>query len=117
MKIFANSLSGSVPVTVWSNESFIDMTVETYFLNETYYPDEEIYNEPYPGWNLVGFPSFAQNYTVDDLMVDILAVKVEGFEASAQPHFLKALVSSDLLRAGEGYWINVPSGTWWVIRN
>jgi len=70
-----------------------------------------------PGWNLVGFPSFAQNYTVDDLMVDILAVKVEGVDTSAQPHFLKALAPSDLLRAGEGYWINIPFGTWWVIRN
>jgi hypothetical protein len=70
-----------------------------------------------PGWNLVGFPSFAQDYTVDDLMVGILAVRVEGVDASAQPHFLKVLAPSDLLQAGEGYWINVPFGTWWVIRN
>ena len=53
--IFTNDLSGSIAVGVWSNESFIDMTVETYFLNETYYPDEEIYNDPYPGGTFVDY--------------------------------------------------------------
>ncbi|MEE9341291.1 MAG: ABC transporter substrate-binding protein [Thermoplasmata archaeon] len=53
--IFTNDLSGSIAVGVWSNESFTDMTVETYFLNETYYPDEEIYNEPYLNGSFVDY--------------------------------------------------------------
>ncbi len=53
--IFTNDLSGSIAVGVWSNESFTDMTVETFYLNETYYPDEEIYNEPYLNGSFVDY--------------------------------------------------------------
>ncbi|UCD92254.1 MAG: hypothetical protein JSV43_08575, partial [Methanobacteriota archaeon] len=52
------------------------------------------------GWNLVGFPSFAWDYAVSDLMIEVTAERVEGFDASAPPYLLKKLTDGDLLQTG-----------------
>jgi parallel beta-helix repeat protein len=69
------------------------------------------------GWNLVGFPSFNSTYTVSDLKLETGATRVEGFDPSSSPYFLKGLQDSDVLMAGQGYWIYVPSQTIWVVNN
>ena len=69
------------------------------------------------GWNLVGFPSFNLAYTIADLKAETGATRVEGFDASTPPYFLKALQDSDVLSAGRGYWIYVPGDTAWTVSN
>lgn len=58
-----------------------------------------------PGWNLVGFPSFGSDYSVGEFKVETSAMRVEGFDSSASPYFLKALADGDFFAAGYGYWI------------
>jgi hypothetical protein len=66
------------------------------------------------GWNMVGFPSLAENYTVFDLIADTGAIRVEGF-ADVPPYYLAELPGDYVLRQGEGYWIEIPSGIDWVL--
>jgi parallel beta-helix repeat protein len=61
------------------------------------------------GWNLVGFPSFDDNFTVADLKAAIAVERIEGYDALAPPYFLRAMLDGDFLQAGFGYWIKVES--------
>jgi parallel beta-helix repeat protein len=67
------------------------------------------------GWNLVGYPSFKGTFTVGDLKASLPVVRVEGFDAMASPYFLKPLQDSDILQAGQGYWIQVATDSAWVL--
>lgn len=69
------------------------------------------------GWNLVSFPSFNSSYTVADLKAELPVERVEGFVASSPPHFLRVLQGSDVLLAGEGYWVKVSADATWVVFN
>lgn len=69
------------------------------------------------GWNLVGFPSFSSTYRVANLKASTNATRIEGFDPVSSPYHLKILSDTGVLRAGEGYWINVPFETQWVVRN
>ena len=69
------------------------------------------------GWNLVGFPSFGPNYTVADLKASVSVQRIEGFDDSAPPYFLRVMVDGDYLQAGFGYWIRVGSEVSWTIGN
>ncbi len=71
----------------------------------------------YAGWNLVGFPSFNMNYTVADLKAETGATRVEGYDSSSPPYFLRPLQDTDFLQAGHGYWVHSPSDTIWTISN
>ncbi|UCD93188.1 MAG: exo-alpha-sialidase [Methanobacteriota archaeon] len=66
------------------------------------------------GWNLVGYPSFNENYTVADLEMAVTVERVEGFNSSGPPFFLKLMVGTDPLVTGYGYWIRVGSETLWT---
>jgi parallel beta-helix repeat protein len=70
-----------------------------------------------PGWNLVGFPSFSTTYAVADLKADTQATRVEGYDPSSPPYFLREMFDSDILQAGEGYWIHVPLNVIWTVVN
>ncbi len=69
------------------------------------------------GWNLVGFPSFDDNYTVADLKAMVAVERIEGFDALASPCFLRVLTDGDFLQAGFGYWIRVGLETSWTVSN
>ncbi|MCK4443818.1 MAG: hypothetical protein KAW09_04695 [Thermoplasmata archaeon] len=69
------------------------------------------------GWNLVGFPSFDSNYAVGEMKAEISVMRVEGFDPSAPPYFLKVLTDGDILQTGFGYWIRMESETIWVVSN
>ncbi|MCK4443816.1 MAG: right-handed parallel beta-helix repeat-containing protein, partial [Thermoplasmata archaeon] len=56
------------------------------------------------GWNLVGFPSFGTNYTIADLKVAVAVERIEGFDGSAPPYFLRVMADGDFLQTGFGYW-------------
>jgi outer membrane protein assembly factor BamB len=70
-----------------------------------------------PGWNLVGFPSFDQQYLVGELVIDTGAMTIEGFDSSASPYFLRTLFSGDIMRPVFGYWVEVKSEIVWVVEN
>lgn len=57
------------------------------------------------GWNLIGFPSFASNYTVAMLRSEISVLRVEGYSSINLPHHLRVLQDIDVLQTGQGYWI------------
>ena len=67
------------------------------------------------GWNLVSFPSFNTSYSVADLKAELPVERVEGFDPTAPPHFLRVLQDSDVLLAGEGYWVKVSADATWVV--
>ena len=67
------------------------------------------------GWNLVGFPSYRYGYTVADLKAATGATRVEGFDPSATPYYLRALPDDYILRTGEGYWVYVPMAAQWTV--
>lgn len=70
------------------------------------------------GWNLVGFPSFQQDYSVGELRSAGIVERIEGFDVSSPPYFLKALTDGEFLQTGFGYWVKVASeGTWTVINS
>jgi parallel beta-helix repeat protein len=69
------------------------------------------------GWNLVGFPSFVSTYTVADLGAVASVERVEAFNASSPPYFLRVSQSSDVLTAGHGFWIMVASDSIWPVSN
>ena len=69
------------------------------------------------GWNLVAFPSFNLTYLVGDLKAETGATRVEGFDSSTPPYFLRALADGVILRTGFGYWVSVVSETSWTIDN
>ncbi len=69
------------------------------------------------GWNLVGFPSFDDSYTLSDLKAGIAVDRVEGFDGTAPPYFLRAMTDGNLLQAGSGYWINMANEATWIITN
>ncbi len=69
------------------------------------------------GWNLVGFPSSDDNYTVADLKAAVAVERIEGFDGLAPPYFLRVLNDGDFLQAGLGYWIRVATPTIWTVEN
>ena len=69
------------------------------------------------GWNLIGFPSFNSTYSLVDLKAQTGATRVEGYDASAPPYFLRKLQDSDTLQAGQGYWVYLTQDTTWTLTN
>ncbi|MCK4444374.1 MAG: VWA domain-containing protein, partial [Thermoplasmata archaeon] len=69
------------------------------------------------GWNLVSFPSFTTTYLVSDLKADTGATRIEGFDPSSSPYFLKEMTGGEALEAGYGYWVRVESETLWMVYN
>ncbi len=69
------------------------------------------------GWNLVGFPSLNTSFMVADLKATVPVERVEAFDATAPPNFLRVLQDSDVLLAGHAYWVKVNQDTIWVISN
>ncbi|MCK4442966.1 MAG: hypothetical protein KAW09_00370, partial [Thermoplasmata archaeon] len=67
------------------------------------------------GWNLIGYPSFSTSFTIADLKSTLTVERVEAFDASAPPHFLKVPEDSDVVLAGQAYWVEVSQETIWIV--
>ena len=67
------------------------------------------------GWNLVSFPSINTSFTVGDLKASLPIERVEGFDPSALPHFLRVLSDSDVLLAGRAYWVKAQADVVWNV--
>ncbi|MFQ5885202.1 MAG: hypothetical protein ACE5IO_08905, partial [Thermoplasmata archaeon] len=71
----------------------------------------------HPGWNLVGFPSFNETYSISDLVLQTGATSIEGYGPLASPYFLRKLGDGETLNAGEAYWIRMPGEALWIVTN
>ncbi len=69
------------------------------------------------GWNFVGYPSFSNAFTLADLKGAVPVEKIESYDPSAPPCFLRAMQDSDAFVAGEGYWVKATEDTSWTVRN
>jgi len=67
------------------------------------------------GWNFVGYPSFIKK-CISDSLSGIVWNRIEGWD-NLPPVNLKLLSPIELMKPGYGYWIKVPSDTWWTVNN
>jgi hypothetical protein len=67
------------------------------------------------GWNLVGYPSFAEA-VVSDSLSGIPYERVEGYEATSIQR-LKLMTDTDLMKSTRGFWIKVSSDSIWTVFN
>jgi parallel beta-helix repeat protein len=67
------------------------------------------------GWNLVGYPSFAER-TVSDALSSIVYERIEGHDDTS-PQDLKLYTDTDIMKPGYGYWIKVPFDQTWTVVN
>jgi parallel beta-helix repeat protein len=68
-------------------------------------------------WDLVGYPSFNTTYTVGDLKAETGAVRVEGFDPTSSPYYLRKLEDWEFLKTGFGYWVQLDADSSWFVRN
>ncbi|MCK4444795.1 MAG: hypothetical protein KAW09_09640, partial [Thermoplasmata archaeon] len=68
------------------------------------------------GWNLLGYPSFA-NRTIQSALDTKYWESVEGFNNTASPYHLEEMFGTDLLTAGNGYWVYFSTSGVWTVRN
>ncbi|MFQ6128551.1 MAG: TIGR03790 family protein [Thermoplasmata archaeon] len=68
------------------------------------------------GWNLVGYPSYA-NRSIQDALAGVPWTRIEGFDPLAEPYRLRVLSPSDILSPGMGIWIKVSQDCWWRVEN
>jgi hypothetical protein len=67
------------------------------------------------GYNLVGFPSSQTGVSVGSVKAATGATMIVGFSGSAAPGYTRVLGDSEILMAGNGYYVYVPSATTWVV--
>jgi len=67
------------------------------------------------GYNLVGFPSSQTGVSVGSVKAATGATMIVGFSASAAPGYTQVLADSELLIAGNGYYLYVPAAATWVV--
>ncbi len=68
------------------------------------------------GWNLVSYPSFVDR-EVSVSLSEIPFERVEGFDSTNPPYYLRQLFSSDTMTPGNAYWIKVSSPCTWTVSN
>jgi len=61
------------------------------------------------GWNLVVYAAFV-NETLDQSLAGVPVTRVEAFDPSAGPHYLRVVPGVELLRTGEAYWVYLSAG-------
>ena len=67
------------------------------------------------GWNLVGFPSFYPKYRISDLKATVPVDRVETYDPSAPPNFLRPLTDADFMGPSHGYWVRAWSDALWTV--
>lgn len=68
------------------------------------------------GWNFVGYPSFVDR-TVGEALADANVQTVEGFDPGNSPFYLRRLAPTDVMHAGDGFWVHVSGGFDWTLGN
>ena len=67
------------------------------------------------GWNLVGFPSFNDTYSIGDMKAMVTALRIEGVDPSSSPYNLRMMADFEVLQAGQGYWVMVQFDMEWIV--
>lgn len=67
------------------------------------------------GWNLVGFPSFNDTYSIWDVKAMVTASRIEGFALSSSPYNLRMMADFEVLQVGQGYWVMVQFDMEWIV--
>jgi hypothetical protein len=67
------------------------------------------------GWNFVGYPSFVDRTVTDTITVYYQTM--ETFDPLDPPWYLQRLTDTDIMTAGEGYWIHVSEQFDWILTN
>ena len=70
----------------------------------------------YKGWNFVSYPSF-KDRNVSEALNGVPWDQVEGFDETRAPYYLKILASTDIMKAGCGYWVKVAEDCTWMVEN
>ena len=67
-----------------------------------------------PGWNLVGYSAWVTETRAQSLAGVPGVVRMETFDSTASPYYLRGVTSGEPLVPGEGYWVLVigAGGTW-----
>ena len=81
---------------------WIDMTKDDHLVVAGLVPEMTLIELGH-NWNLVGYPSFIDR-TVSDALAGIDWKKIQGWGATP-PHHQRQMSASDIMRAGEAYWI------------
>lgn len=68
------------------------------------------------GWNFVGYPSFVDR-TVGEALADANVQTVEGFDPGNAPFYLRRLAPTDVMHAGDGFWVHVSDAFDWALQN
>lgn len=110
-KTYADIYYIDLTMGIWVNS-----TIDGYFLVAGVVPYQTTI-QLQEGWNLVGFPSFRQDYPIADFMADTGATRIEGFDQGSPPYYLKVLPSNQFMAAGEAYWVYLPDSASWAIGN
>ncbi|MFQ5883959.1 MAG: exo-alpha-sialidase [Thermoplasmata archaeon] len=67
------------------------------------------------GWNLVGFPSFNSTVSVSDVFLQSGATRIEGFDSTSPPYFLKRMRPEEFMTTSHGYWLYVETDSMWIV--
>ncbi len=68
------------------------------------------------GWNFVGYASFTDS-AMGTTLAGAKKQKVEGYDSSDPPWYLRKLSESDIMSFGNGYWIHVSEDFLWTVTN
>jgi len=66
-------------------------------------------------WNFVGYASFTP-MTATLSFTGITVSRLEGYSPAPQ-YYLQAIPMTTVLTAGQGYWVNTPTGGSWTVTN
>lgn len=67
------------------------------------------------GWNFVGYPCFTP-MPIMDALADVDYKMVDGY-SDTPPYHLTHLTDSDMMMAGDGYWVWVDLPQMWIVPN
>ncbi|HKZ48868.1 MAG TPA: S8 family serine peptidase [Thermoplasmata archaeon] len=69
-----------------------------------------------PSWNFVSYPSFIDR-TVGATLFPLSCPKVESYDATQGPYYLRVAAGGDTLTAGNGVWVSCLAATTWTVTN
>ncbi|MFQ5911303.1 MAG: hypothetical protein ACE5IJ_11385, partial [Thermoplasmata archaeon] len=65
------------------------------------------------GWNFVGYPSLADR-RLSDALAGLPVMEVQTYDSSP-PYHLREMSTSEYLRTGSGYWVQVSEDIDWIV--
>ncbi|UCD92269.1 MAG: hypothetical protein JSV43_08655 [Methanobacteriota archaeon] len=96
--------------------AWINVLADGYFTLAGVVPTPSMTIQLEMGWNLVGYPSFSNIYTLWDLLNATNADRVETYDPAGAPYNLRHMTDPfEVLTTGSGYWIHVSAPVTWTV--